>query len=113
MIGLVVAEPRGSVLYVWLALTWSYSSGERAGFIQKLSLKGWLCKTWEGGLTMVTMPGGSPETFLFTVHDDAVAERLNQVMGKRVSLHYDQRKGLPTTCCVETEYLITGVKVVE
>jgi hypothetical protein len=43
--------------YVWVALSWSYSSGERAGFMQKMSHKGWLCKTWEGELSMVAMPG--------------------------------------------------------
>jgi hypothetical protein len=113
IIGLVVVVVAGSVLYVWLALTWSYSSGERAGYIQKFSLKGWLCKTWEGELTMVSMPGTSPEKFLFTVRDDAVSERINQLMGKRVSLHYEQHKGLPTTCFGETEYFITDVKAVE
>jgi hypothetical protein len=113
IIGLVVVVVAGSVLYVWLALTWSYSSGERAGYIQKFSLKGWLCKTWEGELTMVSMPGTSPEKFLFTVRDDAVSERINQLMGKRVSLHYEQHKGLPTTCFGDTEYFVTDVKVVE
>ncbi len=32
--------------YVWIALHWSYSKGERAGYLQKLSNKGWICKTW-------------------------------------------------------------------
>lgn len=103
----------GAVLYVWLALTWSYSAGERAGYVQKLSKKGWICKTWEGELSMVSMPGTSPEKFLFTVRDDAVVERINQFMGKRVALHYEQHKGLPTTCFGETEYFVTDAKMVE
>ena len=41
--------------WIWLTLNWSYSQGERAGYVQKLSKKGWLCKTWEGEIAMVTM----------------------------------------------------------
>jgi hypothetical protein len=111
--GLIVVVLVGSVLYVWLALRWSYSSGERVGYVQKLSTKGWICKTWEGELSMVSMPGTSPEKFYFTVRDDTISERINQSMGKRVSLHYEQHKGLPTTCFGETEYFITDVRVVE
>lgn len=99
--------------YVWLVVTWSYSNGERAGWVQKLSKKGWLCKTWEGELSMVAMPGSMPEKFLFTVHDDALAGKLNQAMGKRVALSYEQHIGIPSTCFGETQYFITAVKVVE
>jgi len=55
--------------YTWLTLHWSYSKGERGGFVQKFSLKGWLCKTWEGELSMVQLPGAIPEKFLFSVRD--------------------------------------------
>ena len=99
--------------YVWLVVTWSYSNGERAGWVQKLSKKGWLCKTWEGELSMVAMPGSMPEKFLFTVHDDALAGKLNQAMGKRVALSYEQHIGIPSTCFGDTQYFITAVKVVE
>ncbi|MGZ9076524.1 MAG: hypothetical protein ACXW13_12200, partial [Burkholderiaceae bacterium] len=57
--------------YFAVVLTWNYSTGERAGWVQKLSRKGWLCKTWEGEMAMVSMPGAIPEKFLFTVRDDA------------------------------------------
>ena len=62
--------------YVWLALHWSYSDGERAGYVQKFSSKGWICKTWEGELSLVAIPGAAPEKFLFTVRDDAVAQQV-------------------------------------
>ena len=94
-------------------LSWNYSSGERAGWVQKFSKKGWLCKTWEGEMAMVTMPGSTPEKFLFTVWDDAVAEQINQVMGKRVTLHYDEKVGLPTSCFGETRHFVTGVAAVD
>jgi hypothetical protein len=99
--------------YIWGAVNWSYSSGERAGWVQKLSKKGWVCKTWEGELSMVAMPGSMPEKFLFTVHDDAIAEKINHAMGKRVALTYEQHIGIPTTCFGDTQYFITAVTVVE
>lgn len=97
------------VLYFWLALQWSYSSGERAGWVQKLSNKGWVCKTWEGELTLVSLPGSTPEKFLFTIHDDAVATEVSKVMGKRVTLHYEQKVGLPGSCFGDTRYFVTKV----
>ena len=97
--------------YFYAATSWSYSSGERAGWVQKLSKKGWLCKTWEGELAMVSLPGSTPEKFLFTVWDDAVAEKINVVMGKRVSLHYEEKVGLPTSCFGDTRAYVTGVRV--
>jgi len=99
--------------YTWLTLTWSYSSGERAGYVQKFSNKGWLFKTWEGELAMATMPGSMPEKFFFSVRDDSVAARINNSLGKRVALSYEQHKGVPTNWFGETEYFVTAVKVIE
>jgi hypothetical protein len=99
--------------YSWLMLHWSYASGERAGFVQKLSKKGYVCKTWEGEMAMVTMPGTISEKFYFTVRDDATATKLNATLGKRVSVHYDQHKWLPTSCFGDTEYFVNGVQVME
>ncbi|MDO8652385.1 MAG: hypothetical protein Q7R66_09365 [Undibacterium sp.] len=97
--------------FAW-ALNWSYSSGERAGWIQKLSNKGWLCKTWEGELALVSLPGSATvEKFLFTVHDDVVAAEIAKVMGRRVTLHYEEKVGLPTTCFGETRHYVTKVTV--
>lgn len=101
------------VLYTWLALTFNYSEGERAGYVQKFSRKGWMCKTWEGELAMVNLPGAMPEIFRFSVRDDAVAAGLNETMGRRVRLHYEQHKGVPTSCFGETEYFVTEVEPLE
>ena len=100
-------------LYTWSALTWTYSSGERAGYVQKLSKKGWICKTWEGEMALVSIPGTMSEKFYFTVRDDSIAARINQTIGKRVALTYKQHKGIPTSCFGETEYFVADVKVVE
>jgi hypothetical protein len=100
-------------LYIFVALNWSYSTGERAGFLQKVSNKGWICKTWEGELSLVAMPGAAPEKFLFTVRDEAIAQKISAAAGKRVTLNYEQHKGLPTSCFGDTDYFVTGVTEIE
>jgi len=99
--------------YIWLMLHWSYSSGERAGWVQKLSKKGFVCKTWEGEMAMVSLPGSVPEKFYFTAWDDQVAERINQVMGKRVSLHYEEHIWLPSSCFGDTRHFVKDVRVID
>ena len=100
-------------LYIFVALNWSYSTGDRAGFLQKVSNKGWICKTWEGELSLVAMPGAAPEKFLFTVRDEAIAQKISAAAGKRVTLNYEQHKGLPTSCFGDTDYFVTGVTEIE
>jgi len=97
--------------YFWAALSWSYSSGERAGWVQKFSHKGWICKTWEGELALVSLPGSSVEKFLFTVNDDAVAKELSAATGKRVTLHYEEKVGLPTSCFGDTRHFVSKVTI--
>jgi hypothetical protein len=99
--------------YTWTTLNLSFSNGDRAGYVQKFSHKGWICKTWEGELQMIPVPGAIPEKFLFSVRDDAIAQKINNAMGKKVDLHYEQHKGVPTTCFGETEYYVTDIKVLE
>ena len=113
IVGILLVPLVGFTLYTWTALNWSFSKGERTGYIQKLSKSGWVCKTWEGEMAMVTMPGAIPEKFLFSVRDDKVAERINTFAGKRVSLVYEQHKGLPTSCFGETEYFVVDVKAIQ
>jgi len=98
--------------YTWLTLHYAYSTGQRSGYIQKISEKGWLCKTWEGELAMTTVPGTAPQIFLFSVRDDATAHQIEQVAGQRVALDYQQHKGIPSSCFGETEYFVTGVRTI-
>lgn len=99
--------------YFWLALHWSYSKGERAGYVQKFSQKGWLIKTWEGELALVAVPGSMPEKFYFTARDDELAKRINASVGKRVSIYYEQHRGLPANWFGDTDYFAKDVKVIE
>ncbi len=99
--------------WTWFTLTFDYSDGERAGYIQKFSHKGWLCKTWEGEMSMINYPGAAPEIFRFSVRDDKTAKAIEAVVGKRVALHYEQHINVPSTCFGETEYFVTGLRVIE
>ena len=100
-------------LWSWVTLGYVYAEGDRAGFMQKLSRKGWLCKTWEGELAMVNLPGSvTPQIFHFTVRNDSIAHLLQQHLGKQVSITYEEHRGIPTTCFGETSHFVTNVSPV-
>lgn len=113
LVAVVLLIIAGVAGFTWLTLHWSYSQGERAGYVQKLSKKGWLCKTWEGEMAMVTTPGTLTEKFYFTVPGDSVAAKLNASVGKRMALHYEQHRWVPTSCFGDTEYFVTELRVME
>lgn len=100
-------------LYTWASLTWVYSSGERAGYVQKLSEKGWVCKTYEGELVLVSMPGTQAEKFFFTVRSKEIAKKINETIGKRVRLIYEEHKGIPTDCFGESPYFVQEVHLLD
>ena len=111
LLSLVVLLP-ALVLTAWTAITlnWTYSDGARTGYVQKFSKKGWLCKTWEGEIAMVNVPGAAQERFSFTVRNDSVAALINRYQGQRVVIEYEEHRGLPTSCLGETPYFVTGVR---
>jgi hypothetical protein len=99
--------------YMMIVFNWSYSKGERIGYVQKFSEKGWLCKTWEGELQMLPVPGAVPEKFFFSVRDRTVITKINSSLGKKVSLYYEQHVGIPTNCFGESEYFAVDAKALE
>ena len=112
IIAAVIVSPI-AVITLWtaIALNYSYSRGSRAGYVQKFSRKGWICKTYEGELAMVNVPGALQERWEFSVRDDSIAHIITTSMGQRVSLTYDQHVGVPTSCFGETQYFVTAVQV--
>lgn len=102
-----------AVVALWsvIAMSFAYSAGDRTGYIQKFSQKGWLCKTYEGELAMVNLPGQIASIFEFSVRDDSIAALINSAQGKRVALTYEEHRGVPTSCFGETDYFVTGVRV--
>jgi hypothetical protein len=103
----------GVGLWFWAAYKYVYSSGERAGYVQKFSKKGWVFKTWEGELAMVNLPGAMPEKFIFSIVDPAVSARVTSTMGQRVVLKYEQHRFIPVPILAETEYFIIDVLPVQ
>jgi hypothetical protein len=108
---LIVLPLAGFALWTWITLNFSYASGERAGYVQKISKKGWLCKTWEGELAMANLPGTMPQIFAFSVRDEKVAQEIGRNIGQRMSLHYEQHRGIPTSCFGETAYFVTSMNL--
>jgi hypothetical protein len=94
-------------------LSYAYSVGERAGYVQKLSQKGWVCKTWEGELAQANLPGTMPQIFKFSIRSDSIAHLLERDMGKQVSVSYEEHRGVPSNCFGETNYYITNMRVVQ
>ena len=113
LVGLVGLAGLAIAVWVWAMFGWSYSNGERAGWVQKLSKKGYLCKTWEGEMAMVSLPGSMPEKFFFTVWDEETAAKINAAMGRRVSLYYEEHILLPTSCFGETRSFVKSIKIIE
>ena len=111
--GLVVLPALLLAAWTVIALSYTYSRGDRNGYIQKLSKKGWICKTWEGELAIGNIPGAMQERFPFTVRSDSLATAMNQTMGSRVSITYEEHRGVPGSCFGETNYYVTAVRVAQ
>jgi len=109
---LVVAAFVGAAFFIFV-MNYSYSEGERAGYLQKFSQKGWLCKSYEGEIAMTTVPGVAPVLWDFSVWDEQVATQFRGVMGKKVVVHYREYRYLPTNCFGETGYFIDRIAVAE
>jgi hypothetical protein len=105
----LVALLAGSAAYTWVTMQYEYSNGERAGVLQKLSRKGWVCKSYEGELALYVVAGVQPEVWYFTVRDPAIAQQLAKVVGQRVQLHYVEHRGIPTSCVGDTSYFVDRI----
>lgn len=112
-IGLVAAGILLPIVYTYAALNFTYSAGERVGFVQKLSARGWICKTNEGELALVNLPGQPAEKFLFTVRDDHVVKEIDGLVGHKVALSYKEHRGVPVSCFGDTPYFVVGVRKAE
>lgn len=110
LLALVSAGLGAAGLWTLATLKFSYSTGDRIGYVQKLSRKGWVCRTWEGELAMTPVPGVAPQLFAFTVPDPAVAKKITDLEGKKVSLHYEEKRGVPSSCFGDTGYYITDAR---
>ncbi|HVZ87455.1 MAG TPA: hypothetical protein VHG72_10830 [Polyangia bacterium] len=100
-----------AALWTTITLTYSYSDGDRIGYVQKFSHRGWICRTWEGELAMTPVPGAQPTIFSFTVRDPEVVKKIKDAEGKRVAIHYKEKRGVPSSCFGDTNYFISELRV--
>ena len=100
-------------IFAWATLHLAYARGERVGYVQKFSRRGWICKTWEGELAMVSMPGSEPEKFYFSTSSEPIATQVNSTLGKRVRLRYAQHKFVPSSCFGDTEFFVGEAQPIE
>ena len=110
LLTIVLVPLIGMSLWIGVTLSYTYSDGTRTGYVQKLSHKGWTCKTWEGELAMTTVPGTAPQIFNFSVRSDSIAREIEKIEGAQVQLHYKEHRGVPTACFGETTYFVDGVR---
>ncbi len=111
MFGFLAVVVGAGALWTLITLTFSYSDGDRIGYVQKFSRRGWVCRTWEGELAMTPVPGVQPQIFSFTIRDEAVAKRVKDAEGKRVAIHYKEKRGVPSSCFGDTSYFISDVRL--
>lgn len=111
LVGFLAAVAGVAALWTLVTLTFSYSDGDRIGYVQKFSHKGWVCRTWEGELAMTPVPGSAPEIFTFTARDKSVVKRIQEAEGKKVALHYKEKRGVPSSCFGDTKYFISDIRV--
>jgi hypothetical protein len=113
LIAFVVLMFGGFALYTWASLNFAYSEGERVGYIRKVSYRGWICKTWEAELSMTNSVGAQEAIFEFTVRDPKVVEQVKALEGKHVSVKYDERKGIPSSCFGDTPYHVYAIRPIK
>lgn len=97
------------VLYTVIMLNYAYSSGTKAGYLQRIESRGWFCKTDEGELLITSAPGVPAETWAFSVRDDSIAQELLSRVGQRVVVRYEEHRGLPTRCFGATSFFVDSI----
>lgn len=105
----------GVFLFVWWRYYYTYSDGNRFGLLQKFSRRGTLFKTYEGEMILSSVRGNAnvpiaSEKFFFSVTDEAVAQQLNNLQGRNITVHY-QEKNSSAFWRGDSPYLVDSVKV--
>lgn len=104
-------------VFVYWKYGFTYSRGYRAGLLQKFSEKGVVFKTYEGEMILSSVQSNAnvaiaSEKFLFSVADETVAKQLEQIQGKNVVVHYQEKNGvLPWVG--ESTYIVDSVRVAD
>lgn len=104
-------------VFVYWKYFYTYSTGYRAGLLQKFSYRGNIFKTYEGEMVLSSIHSDknvalASEKFMFSVLDETVAKQMEQCQGLMVTIHYREKNGtLPWRG--DTKYFVDSVKVEE
>jgi len=102
-------------LFIYWKYFFTYSEGNRAGLLQKFSYRGTLFKTYEGEMVMSSVQSNkevvlASEKFLFSVENEKIANKLKQLQGYLVVVHYNEKNGkLPWRG--ESKYIVDSVQI--
>jgi hypothetical protein len=97
-------------LWTWFALSYRYATGQKTGYVQSLTKNGWLCKTWEGEMTVNPIGSVPSPNFRFTIRSDSLATVVQNLIGKEVTVDYAQHVALPSKCLGDTPFFIEGAR---
>jgi hypothetical protein len=113
---LVLVLVSGAGLYIYM--NGSYSEGDRAGRLIKLSSRGYIIKTWEGQLDVGGLSSGSGGQGLSSLWDFSVPndkellEKLKSAEGRLVRLQYEE-KYVVLFWRGDTKYFIKSVEIIQ
>lgn len=95
--GLIILAVLAGVFY--FKFLWVFSDGTKTGELNSLTYTGYLFKTYEGEIILTGYGNKNAsgtvqsKNFKFSVANREVAEKLRQMTGLRVTVHYKEYKG--------------------
>jgi len=103
------------VAFTYWKYGFTYSDGYRAGLLQKFSRKGTIFKTYEGEMILSSVQSNTntalaSEKFFFSVEDENVAKKLEDVQGEHVVVHYKEKNGT-LMWRGDSPYLVDSVRI--
>lgn len=101
-------------IFIYWKYFYTYSSGYRAGLLQKFSHKGNIIKTYEGEMILSSVSSTTnvaiaSEKFYFSVTGEKLAQQFDTIQGQMVIVHYQQKNGV-LFWHGDSEYLVDSVK---
>jgi len=114
---LLAVSPIGSSVWGLFTFPIQYSEGDRVGQVVKLSEKGLIWKTWEGGMGL-TQSGAYVEYSNFSIDSrnpnrQEISDQLQRAYtsGELIKVHYDQRLGA-RPWRGKTTYLVSDIEFI-
>ena len=85
--------------FCYFKFLWVFSDGTKTGELNSLTYTGYFFKTYEGEMILTGYGSKNSsgtvqsKTFKFSVKDKEVAQKLTEMTGLRVTVHYKEYKG--------------------